>query len=82
MIHGGIRWARDHKATTCSKKSCADCATAEGVIALADRREDEVQTEIFKQKIKEIELDPNTGVDADGNVVIVERTKRDRRMKL
>lgn len=55
MIHGGIRWARHHKAV-CSAKGCADCATAEGVIALADRREFEVQTEISRRQIMALEL--------------------------
>jgi len=55
MIHGGIRWARDHKAA-CSTKGCADCATAEGVIQLADRRELEVQTEISNRQIMALEL--------------------------
>jgi len=55
MIHGGIRWARDHKAA-CSANACADCATAEGVIQLADRREFEVQTEISRRQIMALEL--------------------------
>jgi hypothetical protein len=55
MIQGGIRWARHHKAA-CSAKGCADCATAEGVITLADWREDEAQTEISRRQIMALEL--------------------------
>lgn len=53
MIHGGIRWARDHN-ENCSKNGCADCATAEGVIALATAAEKKGQTGLSNKQIKDV----------------------------